>query len=323
MIRIVLSRAALFPWLGLALLGAGAASPEGSVAGLVLVIVGANVAFYSLRDFSRHFAWGADARPMLALCGLAFLLGLGLAACAARSDALNRWLALLCAGVYLGLFAVWTAQQPVGWPYRALAFAGALLMLLGGIFGHPGWRHWRLLAECEAAPREIALADLLRNGPAGNRYVRLKEFHFCDRHAAEPGERNSKSHDLWFPVVPVDGQGVPTSHAFAHEPAVVRQGAGWPDAGGGARGPPPAARSTCSTPAALEGCLVSENNAVAGTTGVLSAGAAATVRLSNVTVVNNSVGLSSVNGGKIVSFGNNRVAGNATDGAPTQTLPLT
>jgi hypothetical protein len=72
----------------------------------------------------------------------------------------------------------------------------------------------------------------------------------------------------------------------------------------------------------LEGCLVSENNAAAGTTGILSAGAAATVRLSNVTVVNNAVGLSAVNGGHIVSFGNNRVAGNATDGAPTQTLPL-
>jgi hypothetical protein len=71
----------------------------------------------------------------------------------------------------------------------------------------------------------------------------------------------------------------------------------------------------------LEGCLVSENNAAPGTTGVLSAGAAATVRLSNVTVVNNSVGLSSVTGGNIVSFGNNRIAGNATDGSPTVTLP--
>jgi hypothetical protein len=71
----------------------------------------------------------------------------------------------------------------------------------------------------------------------------------------------------------------------------------------------------------LEGCLVAENNATAATTGVLSAGAAATVRLSNVTVVNNGVGLSSVNGGNIVSFGNNRIAGNVTDGAPTATLP--
>jgi hypothetical protein len=71
----------------------------------------------------------------------------------------------------------------------------------------------------------------------------------------------------------------------------------------------------------LEGCLVAENNATPGTTGVLAAGAAATVRLSNVTVVNNGVGLSSVTGGNIVSFGNNRITGNGTDGAPTVTLP--
>lgn len=72
----------------------------------------------------------------------------------------------------------------------------------------------------------------------------------------------------------------------------------------------------------LEGCLTTENNAAAATTGVLCAGAAATVRLSNVTVVNNGIGLSALAGGNIVSFGNNRIAGNGTDGAPTQTLPL-
>jgi hypothetical protein len=71
----------------------------------------------------------------------------------------------------------------------------------------------------------------------------------------------------------------------------------------------------------LENCLVAENNTTPNTTGVLSAGAAATVRLSNVTVVNNGVGLSSVSGGSIVSFGNNRIAGNGTDGAPTATVP--
>ncbi len=209
MLRIVLSRAALFPWLGLALLGTGATFPEGSVAGLVLVVLGANVAFYSLRDFSRNFAWGDETRPMLALCGLAFLLGLGLVACAARFDALNRWLALLCAGLYLCLFAVWTAQQPVGWPSRALAFAGVLLMLLGGVFAHLGWRHWRVFAESEPAPQEITLDDLVKNGFGRNRHVRLKGFRFCDRPAAEKGDGNSKFRDLWFPLVPVSGAGAP------------------------------------------------------------------------------------------------------------------
>jgi hypothetical protein len=245
MIRIVLSRAALFPWLGLALLGTGAAFPEGSVAGLVLVVVGANVAFYSLRDFSRNFAWGADARPMLALCGLAFLLGLALVACAARFDALNRWLALLCAGLYLCLFAVWTAQQPVGWPYRALAFAGVLLMLLGGVFAHLGWWRWRVFAECEAAPQEIALDDLVKNGFGGNRYVRLKDFRFCDRHAAEKGDRNSKFHDLWFPLVAVNGPDVPKGGSAPPVPPRVTAVAAYLSAGGaGAAGLPPARRES-------------------------------------------------------------------------------
>src|SRR5207247_2002206 len=120
MLRIVLSRAALFPWLGMALLAVGAAFPDGNVAGTVLVIVGANVAFYSLRDFSQNFAWGPDARPMLALRGVLFTLGLALVAAAMLPESIHRWLALLCAGVYLCIFAFWSAQQPVRWPYRVL-----------------------------------------------------------------------------------------------------------------------------------------------------------------------------------------------------------
>jgi hypothetical protein len=70
----------------------------------------------------------------------------------------------------------------------------------------------------------------------------------------------------------------------------------------------------------LENCVVSNNNALASTTGILCAGGQATVRLSNVTVVNNGIGLSSVTGGGIVSFRNNSIAGNVTDGAPTSTV---
>jgi hypothetical protein len=53
--------------------------------------------------------------------------------------------------------------------------------------------------------------------------------------------------------------------------------------------------------------------------GILSSGALSTVRISNVMVVNNSFGVFAAGGGAIVSFGNNRIAGNATDGAPTVT----
>jgi hypothetical protein len=69
----------------------------------------------------------------------------------------------------------------------------------------------------------------------------------------------------------------------------------------------------------LEGCLASGHGA-ANAAGVRAVGAQATVRISNVTVVNNSVGLSPTTGGAIVSFSNNRVVGNTTDGAPTATV---
>jgi hypothetical protein len=45
------------------------------------------------------------------------------------------------------------------------------------------------------------------------------------------------------------------------------------------------------------------------------------IRLSNVTVFNNATGLATSGMGKIISFGNNKVDGNITNGAPTSTIP--
>ena len=42
--------------------------------------------------------------------------------------------------------------------------------------------------------------------------------------------------------------------------------------------------------------------------------------MSNVTVVGNAVGLFTTGGGAIISFGNNRIAGNTTNGAQTSTI---
>jgi hypothetical protein len=53
--------------------------------------------------------------------------------------------------------------------------------------------------------------------------------------------------------------------------------------------------------------------------GVNAQGAQAVVRLSNVVVTGNGTGLNA-GGGAIVSFGNNRVAGNVLDGSPTLTV---
>lgn len=208
MLRIVLSRAALFPWLGLALMAAGAAFPEGNVAGMVMVVIGANVAFYSLRDFSQNFVWGTDARSMLNLCGLLFLLGLAFVAMATHFESQNRWLASLCAGLYLCLFAVWTAQEPVHLGFRVLAVVGYLLMVLGGIFAHICWRDWQVFHESQPVPQEITLSDLQSSGFGSNRYIRLKGFRFCDRSAADKPDKESSINDHWIPVVVIDGQEV-------------------------------------------------------------------------------------------------------------------
>jgi hypothetical protein len=65
----------------------------------------------------------------------------------------------------------------------------------------------------------------------------------------------------------------------------------------------------------LENSVASSN----GLSGVQSSNAQATVRISNMMVTGNGTGLGA-SGGAIISFGNNRVHGNGTDGAPTATV---
>lgn len=65
----------------------------------------------------------------------------------------------------------------------------------------------------------------------------------------------------------------------------------------------------------IESSLASDNT----NNGVSAQGASATVRLSNVVVTGNGTGLNA-GGGAIVSFGNNRVAGNGADGAATSNI---
>lgn len=49
-------------------------------------------------------------------------------------------------------------------------------------------------------------------------------------------------------------------------------------------------------------------------------GAGATIRLSNTTITGNTTGINILAGGAVVSFGNNRVINNTTDGAPSSTI---
>jgi hypothetical protein len=65
--------------------------------------------------------------------------------------------------------------------------------------------------------------------------------------------------------------------------------------------------------------ITSANN---GTFGVFASRANSTIRISGSTITGNGRGLRVANGGTIVSFGNNSVAGNAVDGNPSTTIAL-
>lgn len=71
---------------------------------------------------------------------------------------------------------------------------------------------------------------------------------------------------------------------------------------------------------ALDHCTVSSNGSDGNNAGIRSEGSQATVRISNNTITDNSVGLLIANNGEIISFGSNQVGGNGTDGSPTSTV---
>ena len=75
--------------------------------------------------------------------------------------------------------------------------------------------------------------------------------------------------------------------------------------------------------ATVENTTITGNGANPGTTGagIYSTGVNSLVLVSGSTITNNEVGLQSANGAQLHSFGNNSVAGNDVNGAPTATIP--
>jgi len=59
-----------------------------------------------------------------------------------------------------------------------------------------------------------------------------------------------------------------------------------------------------------------------GGSGVVTSGGAAAVIMSNSTIMSNTQGINTSAGGNVYTFGNNRIAANGTNGAPTVGLPL-
>jgi hypothetical protein len=73
------------------------------------------------------------------------------------------------------------------------------------------------------------------------------------------------------------------------------------------------------------GVLINVENSTAtnnGGGGVTTTGAAAGISISNTTIMSNAQGINTSAGGSVYSFGNNRIIGNGTDGAPTFAWPL-
>ena len=66
----------------------------------------------------------------------------------------------------------------------------------------------------------------------------------------------------------------------------------------------------------LDNCLSGSNQS----SGIWSKGPAATVYMANTSVTHNSNGVTSISGGSILSFGNNRIMSNSTNGGPTSVV---
>ena len=56
--------------------------------------------------------------------------------------------------------------------------------------------------------------------------------------------------------------------------------------------------------------------------GLQASGGGATIQVTHSTITGNDTGLLAVTGGQIISFGDNSLGGNTTDGVPTSTVPL-
>ncbi len=68
------------------------------------------------------------------------------------------------------------------------------------------------------------------------------------------------------------------------------------------------------------GTINIESSTMASNAVGVQANTGTTIRLSNVDILNNNTGISILPGGTVASFGNNRIAGNTTPGAPNQLL---
>jgi hypothetical protein len=122
---------------------------------------------------------------------------------------------LLAVGVVGGIWLGYSEQREVHrntgerWSVTlvllpALGAIGALLMIAGGLGLWYAWRDWDLYAEAREPAEEITLEQLLDKGHGGNRFLRLRNFQFCDKDAVEEVSRfkDLEFRWVWVPAVP-------------------------------------------------------------------------------------------------------------------------
>ncbi len=95
---------------------------------------------------------------------------------------------------------------------------GAVLLILGGVFGFLGFQDWRLSRASSDKPEEITLKALIDRGADGNPNVVVKDFRVLDDLIVYETQRGSPSWTkAWIPAVPAGeaaGAGRPNIRAL-------------------------------------------------------------------------------------------------------------
>src|SRR5258708_30800286 len=65
-----------------------------------------------------------------------------------------------------------------------------------------GINEYELASRSSTVPEEIALADLIRRGPAGNPNILLADFDICDDFIYQTRRRSKHWSKVWGPIVP-------------------------------------------------------------------------------------------------------------------------
>jgi hypothetical protein len=196
---------------GLALLAASPALERQSRAEGGLLVAGGVLLCGSLLGLPHGLRWGGqNSRRLVLLCAAVCLCGLALLGSLFLLRDHPRWAPVAgIPGCYLALGAIFGVCPVVSRKVQVLAWAGGILIFVGGLGLYIFWSAWPLYSTTAAEPQEIRLADLLANGPGGNRHVRVTGCRFCPEGvvAEEKPAKGTPGKIVvlkWFALVPAE-----------------------------------------------------------------------------------------------------------------------